>query len=166
MTEILGESVRLVSTALDHQAALVAIRATPEVRRRWRGDDLDAEFIEGLKDEEVTQFTIVVDDRIIGLIQFAEESDPDYRHASIDIYVDPAVHRQGYAVDAITTLVRYLFDELGHHRITIDPAADNAAAIACYAKVGFEPVGIMRAYERQADGTFADGLLMDVVPKS
>jgi aminoglycoside 6'-N-acetyltransferase len=97
------------------------------------------------------------------LIQFAEEDDPDYRHASIDIYIDPTVHRQGYASDAIRTLVDYLFGERGHHRLTIDPAADNEAAIRCYTAVGFRPVGMMRSYERQADGIWADGLLMEML---
>src|SRR5438045_7717940 len=100
-----------------------------------------------------------MDGRIIGMIQFAEELDADYRHASIDLYIDPAVHRQGYATDAIRTLARFLFEERGHHRLTIDPAADNLPAINCYAKVGFKPVGTMRAYERRPDGTWADGLL-------
>ena len=45
----------------------------------------------------------------------------------------------------------------------IDPAADNAAAIRCYSKAGFRPVGIMRDYERGADGTWHDGLLMDLL---
>jgi hypothetical protein len=57
---------------------------------------------EDLSDEDVHHLTIEsADGRILGLIQFSEESDPDYRHASIDIYVDPAVHRQGIATDAI-----------------------------------------------------------------
>jgi aminoglycoside 6'-N-acetyltransferase len=29
--------------------------------------------------------------------------------------------------------------------------------------VGFRPVGIMRQYERGTDGTFHDGLLMDLL---
>jgi aminoglycoside 6'-N-acetyltransferase len=46
----------------------------------------------------------------------------------------------------------------------IDPAADNHAAIRCYAAVGFRPVGIMRCYERNADGAgWHDGLLMDLL---
>jgi aminoglycoside 6'-N-acetyltransferase len=45
----------------------------------------------------------------------------------------------------------------------IDPAADSAAAIRCYSKVGFRPVGIMRRYERGSDGTWHDGLLMDLL---
>jgi len=60
-------------------------------------------------------------------------------------------------------LVDYLFDEVGHHRLTIDPAADNVAAIACYTKVGFRPVGVMRSYEVRDDGGWADGLLMDML---
>jgi aminoglycoside 6'-N-acetyltransferase len=45
----------------------------------------------------------------------------------------------------------------------IDPAADNLAAIRCYTKVGFRPVGVMRQYERSADGSWHDGLLMELL---
>ena len=53
--------------------------------------------------------------------------------------------------------------ERGHHRFTIDPAADNERAIRAYAAVGFKPVGRMRDYELGADGTWHDGLLMDLL---
>ncbi len=159
-----GNVVRLRTTTASDGEALIAIRSTPEVRRRWRGDDLEAEFEADLSDPEVQRLTIENDGgSILGLIQFYEEDDPDYRHASLDLFIAPAVHRQGYATDAIRTLVDYLFDQRGHHRLTIDPAADNLAAIACYRQVGFKPVGIMRSYERQADGTWGDGLLMDLL---
>lgn len=94
---------------------------------------------------------------MIGLIQFAEEDDPDYRHASIDLYLEPDQHGQGLGEEAIRALVRYLVVERGHHRLTIDPAADNAPAIRCYTKVGFRPVGLMRQYERQPDGRWPTG---------
>jgi aminoglycoside 6'-N-acetyltransferase len=60
-------------------------------------------------------------------------------------------------------LANYLFDHRGHHRLVIDPAANNEAAIACYSTVGFKPVGVMRSYERSADGSWSDGLLMDMI---
>ena len=60
-------------------------------------------------------------------------------------------------------LARYLIQERGHHRLTIDPAVDNAAAIRAYEKVGFRAVGVMRSYERGPDGTFHDGLLMELL---
>jgi len=162
--EILGRNVRLRTTMRADRAALVAIRRTPEVHARWHGDDLEAEFDQALADEETVRLTIeTLANEIVGLIQFYEELEPEYRHASIDIYVSPNHHRQGIAFDAITSLVDHLFGERGHHRLTIDPAASNVPAIECYTKVGFQPVGIMRQYERQADGTWANGLLMELL---
>jgi aminoglycoside 6'-N-acetyltransferase len=99
----------------------------------------------------------------MGLIQSWEETEPEYRHAGIDIALHPDLHEQGLGTDAVRTLTRHLFDDDGHHRVTIDPAAHNARAIRCYEKVGFRPVGIMRKYERGHDGTFHDGLLMDLL---
>jgi aminoglycoside 6'-N-acetyltransferase len=60
-------------------------------------------------------------------------------------------------------LARYLFDERGHHRLTIDPAVSNEAAIRAYERVGCRPVGVMRQYERGPDGAWRDGLLMDML---
>ena len=36
-------------------------------------------------------------------------------------------------------------------------------SLNAYNKVGFKPVGVMRQYERGPDGTFHDGLLMDLL---
>ncbi len=96
--------------------------------------------------------------------QYTAENEPSYRHASIDIFLDPSVHGRGLGRDAVRVLAKHLIWDLGHHRIVIDPAADNAAAIRCYAAVGFQPVGVMRRYERDADGAgWHDGLLMDLL---
>lgn len=97
------------------------------------------------------------------MIQWYAEEEPDYRHAGIDLFLDPAVHGRGLGTDAVRTLARHLVDVHGYHRLIIDPAADNIAAIRCYTKVGFRPVGIMRQYERGPDGTWHDGLLMDLL---
>ena len=62
------------------------------------------------------------------------------------------------------TLARYLVDVRGHHRLVIDPAAGNVAAIACSTAVGFKPVGLMRQSERDPDGqVWHDGLQMDLL---
>ncbi|MDZ7673971.1 MAG: hypothetical protein U5K30_02740 [Acidimicrobiales bacterium] len=90
-TVLRGELVELRPLEESDRTRIVEIRRTEEVRRRWGGADLDAEFTEGLADEEVQQFAMVVDGVTVGMIQFGEEDDPDYRHASIDIFVDPAV---------------------------------------------------------------------------
>ena len=95
---------------------------------------------------------IEVDGAVAGLIQFSEELEPKYRHASVDLFLDPALHGRGLGTEAVSAVVRHLIDERGHHRITIDPAAANAAAIRAYEKAGFSRVGIMRRYERDVGG--------------
>jgi aminoglycoside 6'-N-acetyltransferase len=80
------------------------------------------------------------------------------------VFLDPAVHRRGLGADAVLTLAVHLVRDRGHHRLTIDPAAANVVAIACYRAVGFRPVGVLRAYERDsATGEWHDGLLMDAL---
>ncbi len=144
--------------------ALARIRATPEVRRWWSGgNDMLAAVREDLADTGAERLAIEYEGRVVGAIQWTAETEPDYRHAGIDIYVDPAVHGRGVGTDAVRTLARHLVVEHGHHRLVIDPAADNAAAVRCYRKVGFRPVGVMRQYERGEDGTWHDGLLMDLL---
>ena len=143
---------------------LARIRATPEVLRWWRGgDDLAAAVAEDLAEEGTDTFVVEHKGRVAGAIQWHAENEPDYRHAGIDIYLDPALHGRGLGTDAVRTLARYLIADQGHHRLVIDPAADNVAAIRCYSKVGFRPVGVMRNYERGADGTWHDCLLMDLL---
>jgi aminoglycoside 6'-N-acetyltransferase len=143
---------------------LARIRATPEVLRWWRGgEDLAAAVAEDLAEEGTETFVVERNGRVAGAIQWHAEDEPDYRHAGIDIYLDPVLHGRGLGTDAIRTLARHLIADQGHHRLVIDPAADNVAAIRCYSKVGFRPVGVMRKYERGADGAWHDGLLMELL---
>ena len=98
-----------------------------------------------------TPYAIEVDGEFAGSIQSAEDDDDgDYRHAGIDIFMHSRFQGRGLGTDAVRTLARYLLEVRGHHRLTIDPAADNARAIRTYEKVGFKPVGVMRRYERGA----------------
>jgi RimJ/RimL family protein N-acetyltransferase len=142
------------------EAELRRIHATPEVARWW--DLPDDEF--PWDEPESTRLTIEVDGAVAGLIQFSEELEPKYRHASIDLFLDPALHGRGLGTEAVRRVVRHLIDDRGHHRITIDPAAANVAAIRAYEKAGFRPVGVMRRYERDVGGGgWHDGLLMELL---
>lgn len=131
------------------EAALRRIHASPEVARWW---DVPDDGFPWSDEPDATRLTIEVDGEVAGLIQFAEELEPRYRHASIDVFLDPAFHGRGLGTEAVRRVVRHLVDERGHHRVTIDPAADNVAAIRAYEKAGFRRVGVMRRYERDAGG--------------
>src|SRR4051794_26747478 len=142
------------------EAELVRIHRTPEVMRWW--DEPSEGF--PWDEPETTRLTIEVDGAVAGLIEFWEEPEPKYRHAGVDLFLDPALHGRGLGTEALRRVVRHLIDERGHHRLVIDPAATNAAAIRVYDKVGFKRVGILRQYERDVDGEgWHDGLLMDLL---
>jgi len=111
---------------------------------------LAQEFAQGA---EPTSFAVECDGELVGLIQYHEENEPGYRHAGIDIFLAVSAHELGLGSDAVRTLARYLVVERGHNRLTIDPAAENSAAIRAYEKVGFARVGVMREYWRAQDGT-------------
>lgn len=81
---------------------------------------------------DTTTFAIEVDGDTVGLIQCSEELTPQYKHAGIDIAIHPDWHGRGIGPAAIRALVDHLIRDRGHHRLTIDPAADNTRAIRAY----------------------------------
>ncbi len=162
MVVLRGERVVLRPGCPEDADRLIGIRNEPAVTRWWGSTDLVADVNEGFIGVD-QGFVIEVAGEVVGAIQYGEEDEPMYRHASIDIFLTERRQGQGLGVEAIRLLARHLIEGRGHHRITIDPAADNAAAIRAYTKVGFRPVGIMREYERGPDGLWHDGLLMDLL---
>jgi len=162
--DLRGERVVLRSPVEADIPRLAAIMATPEVGRWWMGETEELTRIRVLEGEEDTTIWVVLaDGEIIGMVQAWEETEPEYRHGGIDIALHSGWHGRGLGADTVRTVARHLVDDRGHHRITIDPAAANTAAIRSYERVGFRPVGIMREYERGNDGTWHDGLLMDLL---
>jgi aminoglycoside 6'-N-acetyltransferase len=164
MPTLRGPHVVLRPGVPEDAERLHAIRAEPAIVRWWRGPDpveAIAAELEGKSVEVV--FVIEVDGNVAGAIQYSEETEPDYRHASIDLYVATRHQGQGLGPEAVSLLAAYLIDSRSHHRLSIDPAADNAAAHRAYERVGFRPVGIMRRYERGGDGSWHDSLLMDLL---
>ncbi|MFL5673609.1 MAG: GNAT family N-acetyltransferase [Chloroflexota bacterium] len=160
-----GKMVRLRTVQRADAPALAAILAEPSVARWWGTFGLARveRDLTGGGDPDEEGFVILVDGRVVGYIQAVEENEPDFRSVGIDLFLSTASQGRGIGPDAIRTLAAHLIDDRGHHRLTIDPAADNEAAIRAYAKVGFRPVGVMRAYQRMPDGRRVDALMMDLL---
>lgn len=161
---LVGERVVLRAPLPGDVAPLAVIQAEPAVARWWPPDTA-----QGLRDmlfapkADVVPWVIEHEGRVVGYIQGWEETDPQYRHAGIDLFLGTGVQGQGLGPDAIRTLAAHLIADRGHHRLTIDPVAANERAIRAYARVGFRAVGRMRAYQRTADGGWEDGLLMEML---
>jgi aminoglycoside 6'-N-acetyltransferase len=151
--------VRLVPCAPEHHARLREIHLEPEVRRWWQdpADNFPADMTGGVN------YTVLLDDEIIGFAQWYEETDPMFRHAGLDLFLDPAVHGRGLGTETARVLCAHLIDDHGFHRLEIDPEVSNEVAIASYRKLGFKPVGVMRQYSRDRFGLWKDSLLMDLL---
>lgn len=154
-------SILLRALREDDGVPLRQILAKPEVARWW---DYPEPGFPWHDEPEATRFAIEHDGRLVGMAQFHEELTPKYRHAAIDLFLDPSVHGRGIGTEVVTRIAGTLVRERGHHRVTIDPAVENRAAIRAYEKAGFRRVGVMRNYERDATGAgWHDGLLMELI---
>ena len=159
-----GERVVLRPVREADAEALAAMLAEPAVAPWW-GDWALARVRADLIAEQEWEVVLAVEvgGEVAGVLLVGEESEPDYRHASVDISLRGAHQGRGIGPEALRLVIAHLIGERGHHRVTIDPAAANERAIRAYERVGFRPVGIMRRYERAPDGTWRDGLLMDLL---
>jgi aminoglycoside 6'-N-acetyltransferase len=158
-----GERVALRALTEADVGRVAEIHALPEVARWWPEDE-DGYLTSKGGNDEIASWVVEVDGRIVGLVQAYEEEDPEFRHAGIDLFLDPAVHGRGLGQDAVRTAARYLFDDAGHHRLVIDPALANERAIRSYEAVGFRRVGVLRSYWwDHVEERWADGLLLDLL---
>jgi aminoglycoside 6'-N-acetyltransferase len=159
-----GRRVRLRPGRTDDAPRLHSILGEPSVSRWWGEPGPVTVIEEDLRGSgSAVMLVVEIDGEVAGGIQYDEEEDPMYRHAGIDIFLGGRFQGRGAGREAVTLLARFLFEQRGHHRLTIDPAAANDRAIRCYTRVGFRPVGVMRQYERGGDGSYHDGLLMDLL---
>jgi len=156
--ELRGGRVLLRPVSPGDLPTLLAILEEPGVARWWRRDEW-----ERVDELGAVTFTIVLDGAVSGCIQYSEETDPDYFSAAVDIFVGTAAQGRGVGPDAMRTLLAWLFDVRGHHRVTVDPAAENARAVHVYETLGFRRVGVLRRYERVEDGVWRDAVLMELL---
>jgi aminoglycoside 6'-N-acetyltransferase len=171
MPTLQGALARLRPVRPGDLPALLAILDEPEVARWWRRAEWE-------RVDELGAVTFVIELKaaagggaaaaaragaVAGCIQYSEETDPDYYSVAVDIFVGTAAQGRGVGPDAMRTLIAWLTDARGHHRLTVDPAVANARAIHVYEKLGFRRVGVLRQYERVEDGVWRDALLMELL---
>ena len=165
-----GDRVRLRRAHADDLPVLLDLLAEGSVAR-WQQDGSRTELVdlltapsgEDANSGETTVFVAELDDEVVGLLDATEQRHPDHPHANLAVCLRTSAQGRGLGTDAVRTLARWLIDRRGHHRLTVAPAADDPAAIACYRTAGFRPVGVLRGYGRRGDGGWHDGLLMEAL---
>jgi aminoglycoside 6'-N-acetyltransferase len=146
----------------EDRAFLLEMVGRPGVVEWWGTPDPPEREWEGLVNDG-SAWAIEVGGELAGWLGYHEEHEPDYRSVALDISLAPAFHARGHGRAALRLAARWLVDERGHHRLTIDPDRANARAIRAYAAVGFRPVGILRKANRNQAGEWTDALLMDLL---
>lgn len=157
-----GERVTLRPIREGDLEPLAAIIREPGVAEWWGESEQPERLRENLRMDGAA-WAIEADGELAGWLGFTEETEPEYPSVGLDISLSQRFQGRGLGPDALRTAIRWFADERGHHRFTIDPAAANERAIKAYEAVGFKPVGVMRRYERRPDGSFHDGLFMDLL---
>jgi aminoglycoside 6'-N-acetyltransferase len=136
----------------EDEPALLAMLGEPEVARWWPVPDFQRE----------AGWIVEVAGEPSGWLEYHEEDYAWYPSVAFDIVLTSSLHGRGYGRRVLWLAIGH-FVAKGHHRFTIDPNVANKRAIRSYEAVGFERVGVMRAYERDPEGGFNDALLMELI---
>ena len=100
------------------------------------------------------------DDRTLGYLQLSDISGID-RRAELGICLQGQARGQGKGREALTLVQPYLREVWALRKVSLRVRSDNAQAIACYERVGFERCGLLRQHVH-VEGTFRDIVLMDL----
>lgn len=114
-----------------------------------------------LLDESVTEFGIVVDDRLVGRCVLFHD-DLLSRSAEVGIGLVSSHRGHGYGTDALRVLCEFAFERRNLRRLQLEVLATNLGAVASYRKVGFVEEG-RRREAAWADGRYTDAVIMGVL---
>ena len=130
-----------------------------DYERAWSMADVRDDLDRSRRDGE--PFTIVVDGRPIGRIGLNQFRPRDRLCALYMFIGEPEFWGQGYARDAVFTLLEYAFDRFDLHQVELWTLADNNRAVGAYERCGFVQEGRLR--ERSwKEGHWVDHVVMSV----
>jgi aminoglycoside 6'-N-acetyltransferase len=165
----------------DDVPRLAAWLRDPAVGGWWEGTSVSyddayvrAEMLHGEDEDHVTQAIVELDGEPIGFQQwYALEGEPESMteyglvpddHAfGIDQFIgESRLHNHGVGTRQVRAVVDWLLGGAGPgaRRVITDPVVENARAIRCYEKAGFEKVRVLPGHE-QIDGLPRASWLME-----
>jgi len=115
------------------------------VARFWDGETFTHdEMLERLRRPDVEAYVVEAEGKPVGYLQSWHEGDD--AEGGIDMFLIPVARGRGLGPDAARAVARYLREDRGWRRVTVDPYTWNEAAIRAWRRAGFRDVG-----EREAD---------------
>jgi RimJ/RimL family protein N-acetyltransferase len=107
------------------------------------------------------QFAIVVEDRVVGSIGL-RVNENDTGHAGY--WLARSERGRGIVPDALRTLSRYGFEELGLGRMELITDPDNHASQRVAEKAGYQREGVLRSHLLHPDGRRRDSVMFSLLP--
>jgi RimJ/RimL family protein N-acetyltransferase len=165
---LIGEKVDLVAAERCYVPQYVKWINDPEVTQWLKvnpplSPEMERDWVDSLQREGRMTFTILTKEGTpIGNMGL-EEVSWRYKRASMGIMIGEKEYwGKGYGTDAITTLLRYSFEELGMRRVDLVTDSDNVRAQKAYCKCGFREEGVLRQ-SRSKNGRVVDDVLMSIL---
>jgi RimJ/RimL family protein N-acetyltransferase len=169
--KIVGERIELRRHARENYRLYGEWYGDQEIWRltSWAASPLSPSAVERLfEDRELSStddsFAIHLkgEEAPIGVISLMNVSDANDSAELSVIVGHPEYRHHGYGADAIDTILRYGFEELGLNRVGLSVFEFNEDAISTYERVGFREEGRLRQALKR-DGAFHDAILMSVL---
>lgn len=91
------------------------------------------------------------------------EFDPQNFRAGVGIIVAPPYRKQGFALDALQTLERYVRDVLRMHQLWCSVGADNEASLALFRKAGYAECGRRKEWILTPNGAIDEVLMQKLL---
>ena len=91
------------------------------------------------------------------------EFDPQNLRAGVGIIVAPPYRKQGFALDALQTLERYVRDVLRMHQLWCSVGADNEASRTLFKKAGYAECGRRKEWILTPNGAIDEVLMQKIL---
>jgi RimJ/RimL family protein N-acetyltransferase len=101
--------------------------------------------------ESAADWAVTDSDRVVGHVGFRRIDHAGAR-AGISYWTVPAARGRGVAARAAVAASRWMFDQVGLHRIELRHSVLNEASCRVAAKAGFVAEGVLRSAGLHADG--------------
>jgi len=162
-----GEAVTLRPWSEDDIPAILAeiedpdiLHWIPVIPRPYTREDARA-FVKGEIGLGPHHFAIVFEERVVGSIGM-QVSPNDTGH--VGYWCARSVRGRGIVPDALRTISRYGFDELGLGRMELITDPDNHPSQRVAEKVGYQREGVLRSHLLHPDGRRRDSVMFSLLP--